>query len=333
MDAPTTGPAHADASSDPPEPAAIIPTSKQQENPRHEEETTPTKSAAEEQPSLFSKAIQWSQSQWQQQSSTTTPSRSGSDRPRRHSPFRPSSSGSASPHRITPSTTPPPPTLAVYNTDDDNEVRYYSQRTTSRFDDRGHYSHRRLPAYSHDTTATFGFGFFTQPDINAAMSLLIAVAKAAQFTDAFLTGLLVPLIPTILETRAGVHHNHGMCVCDSKRSYCAFGGLVDIRLTSFSQYNFGPRSSSQHMVAHSLHYPVSHYESPTGRLHQLTTLFSFFSIRPLLNPPRPSSLGPPLRRSWSSSGLLCPPTIPLQLILPHPLPRPTRYRGRGDRES
>ncbi|KAJ4387024.1 hypothetical protein N0V85_007812 [Neurospora sp. IMI 360204] len=40
------------------------------------------------------------------------------------------------------------------------------------------------------------------------MSLLIAVAKAAQFTDAFLTGLLVPLIPTILETRAGVHHKH-----------------------------------------------------------------------------------------------------------------------------
>ncbi|EGO52355.1 hypothetical protein NEUTE1DRAFT_125861 [Neurospora tetrasperma FGSC 2508] len=40
------------------------------------------------------------------------------------------------------------------------------------------------------------------------MSLLIVVAKAAQFTDAFLTALLVPLIPTILETRAGVHHKH-----------------------------------------------------------------------------------------------------------------------------
>lgn len=201
MDAPTTGPAHADASSDPPDAAAIIPTSKQQENPRHEEET-PTKSAgAEQQSSLFSKAIQWSQSQLQ------STGRSGS-RPRRQLPSRSSSSGSASPHRITPSTTPPPPpTLAIYSTDDDNEVRYHSQHTIFRFDDRGHYSHRRLPAYSHDTT-TAAFGFFTQPDINAAMSLLIAVAKAAQFTDAFLTGLLVPLIPTILETRAGVHHKH-----------------------------------------------------------------------------------------------------------------------------
>ncbi|KAK1777386.1 hypothetical protein QBC45DRAFT_487396 [Copromyces sp. CBS 386.78] len=182
MDAPTTGPAHADANSDPPD-AAIMPTSKQ-----HKETTT----ASENEPSLFSKALLWSQSQWQSQSTTTTTTTPGS---------RP---------QITPSTTPP---LAIYtgddpssNThdhDDNNQVNYYHPQ---QIDDRGHYSHRRLPPYSHDNTTTFGG--FTQSDINATMSLLIAVAKAAQFTDAFLTGLLIPLIPTILQTRAGVHHKH-----------------------------------------------------------------------------------------------------------------------------
>lgn len=206
MDVPTTGPARADTNPDPPD-AAIIPTSKQQDNPRHEE--TATETAAES--SLFSKAILWSQSQWQSQL-TTTRGRSGS-RPRQP----PSSSGSVSPHRITPSATPPPPPLAIYtgepSSTHDGNVNYYHHPLSARFDGRGHYSHRRLPSCFHDTT----FGL-TQPDINTTMSLLIVVAKAAQFTDAFLTALLVPLIPTILETRAGVHHKHGML----SSSYYAF---------------------------------------------------------------------------------------------------------------
>ncbi|KAK4135822.1 MFS general substrate transporter [Trichocladium antarcticum] len=38
------------------------------------------------------------------------------------------------------------------------------------------------------------------------MSLLIALAKFAAFTDVFLSGLLIPLIPSILKTRAQVPH-------------------------------------------------------------------------------------------------------------------------------
>lgn len=215
MAAPTTGPGPADANSDPPDTSAIIPTSKQ-----HEKTTTGS--------GLFSKAILWSQAQWQQRQSTTTvtPGRSGNrEEPPRGRRRSPSSSGSASPHhRITPPRSPPSTTPAIYYTgidpssnthDHDHDstenqvVNYYSHHPQQIIDGRGHYSHRRRPPYSHDYTTSLR-GLLTQPDINATMSLLIAVAKAAQFTDAFLTGLLVPLIPTILESRAGVHHKHGM---------------------------------------------------------------------------------------------------------------------------
>ncbi|KAK4185729.1 major facilitator superfamily domain-containing protein [Podospora australis] len=53
-----------------------------------------------------------------------------------------------------------------------------------------------------------GAGTNAQTTSSATMYFLVALAKFAAFTDVFLSGLLVPLVPTILERQVKVPHEH-----------------------------------------------------------------------------------------------------------------------------